>query len=189
MSTATAPQQSREEPIRFTIVDSALGKLLLAGTQHGIAAVSIGEDAAELEVGLREDFGDARVQRDDASLLEWAGAVAEMAAGRASSQVLPLDLRGTAFQKTVWSALREIPLGETRSYAELAGELGRPGAARAVASACARNRVAILVPCHRVVRSGGALGGYRWGLERKRRLLEAERADSPGALQTLLPSF
>src|SRR5205085_12231868 len=109
-----------------------------------------------------------------ARLTPLAEAVADVLAGRGDGSALPVELRGTPFQVAVWNALRQIPRGETRSYAELAASLGRPGAARAVARACATNRVAVVVPCHRVVRGDGSLGGYRWGVERKERLLERE---------------
>jgi AraC family transcriptional regulator of adaptative response/methylated-DNA-[protein]-cysteine methyltransferase len=162
--------------IRYTIVDTPLGKLLLAATERGLARVALADSATELESLLEREFHAALRTVDDAALRPTATAVLELIAGREPSAALPLDVRATAFQRQVWEALRAIPRGATRSYAQLAREIGRPGAARAVAGACASNPVAIVVPCHRVVRGNGDLGGYRWGLERKRRLLDAEQA-------------
>jgi AraC family transcriptional regulator of adaptative response/methylated-DNA-[protein]-cysteine methyltransferase len=141
--------------------------------------VELGEDAGALEAKLRDEFPRARLQRVDAGRDEFLAprvrAVAEALAGNAAVDV-PLALVGTAFQKRVWDALMKIPRGQTRSYAELAASLGAPRAARAVASACAHNRVAVVVPCHRVIRGDGSLGGYRWGLDTKRALLARESA-------------
>lgn len=173
------------EEIRWSIVDTVLGRALVATTARGICTIELGhgelrnaepgEDAALIQ-RLREEFPQARLQQVDAGRDEFLAprvrAVAEaLAGGRAQ---VPVDLIGTAFQKRVWDALMRIPVGETRSYAELAATLGAPRAARAVASACAGNRVAIVVPCHRVIRGDGSPGGYRWGLDLKRRLLARE---------------
>ncbi len=166
------------EDIRWSVVDTALGKTLVATTRRGICMIELGDDASALESRLREEFPRARLQRVDAGrdafLAPRVHAVAERLAGRAG--LVPVDLIGTAFQKKVWDALMKIPLGKTTSYAGLAARLDQPNAARAVASACARNRVAVVVPCHRVIRADGSLGGYRWGLPLKQLLLRRERA-------------
>ena len=162
--------------IRYTIVDSRQGRLLVAATERGIAAVSLGASDAALETALRQEYRSAHLERDDAGL---ARRVATILAGlrRGSWPLdLPLDIQATAFQWRVWQALRAIPPGQTRSYGEVARALGQPRAARAVARACATNPVALVIPCHRVVAAGGGLGGYRWGVQRKRALLEGERA-------------
>lgn len=160
--------------IRYTIVDSPLGRLLVGATAKGVCAVAIGDDDVELETSLGAEFPRACVSRDEAGLREWAEGVARQAAGADPGMAVPTDLRGTVFQLRVWAALRMIPAGETRTYAEVAAEIGAPRAVRAVAGACAGNHAALVVPCHRVIRSDGGLGGYRWGMDRKRILLESE---------------
>jgi len=166
------------ESIRWSIAETALGIALVATTERGICMVELGPDPDALEAKLRAEFPQARLQRVDAGRDEFLAprlrAVAERLRGRDGD--VPVDLLGTAFQKNVWDALMKIPSGETRSYAALAAQLGQPRAARAVASACAHNRVAVVVPCHRVVRGDGSLGGYRWGLPLKQQLLQRERA-------------
>lgn len=166
------------EAIRWSLIDTALGRVLIATTQRGICMVELGDDDAELEARLHAEFPKAQLQRVDAGRDEFLGprvrAVADTLAGKRAE--VPVDLLGTAFQKKVWDALMKIPKGQTRSYAEVAASLGAPRASRAVASACAHNRLAIVVPCHRVVRGDGSLGGYRWGLPMKERLLQRERA-------------
>jgi AraC family transcriptional regulator of adaptative response/methylated-DNA-[protein]-cysteine methyltransferase len=166
------------EDIRWSSVDTALGPALVAATARGICMVELGADADALERRLRAEFPRARLQQVDAGrddfLAPRVRAVADALAGKRAQ--VPVDLIGTAFQKRVWDALMKIPPGETRSYAEVAAALDAPKAARAVASACAHNRVAIVVPCHRVIRGDGSPGGYRWGLDLKHRLLERERA-------------
>ena len=166
------------ETIHWSLVDTALGRALVAATQRGVCMVELGRDETALEARLRSEFPRARLQRVDAGRDEFLGprvrAVAARLAGDRSD--VAVDLIGTAFQKKVWDALMRIPVGETRSYAQLAAQLGQPEAARAVASACARNKVAIVVPCHRVIRGDGSPGGYRWGLPLKQQLLERERA-------------
>ena len=166
------------EEIRYSCIDTALGRALIAATARGICAVELGEDDAALAAGLRREFPQARLQSVEAGRDDWLAprvqAIAATLAGRAPEAAVPLELIGTAFQTRVWEALMRIPAGDTRSYAALAAELGVPTGARAVAGACARNRLAVLVPCHRIIRGDGALGGYRWGLPRKRVLLERE---------------
>ncbi|QNP42170.1 methylated-DNA--[protein]-cysteine S-methyltransferase [Lysobacter terrestris] len=166
------------EQIRWSLLDTALGTALVATTQRGICMIELGEDPAALEAKLRGEFPRAALERVDAGRDEFLRprlrAVADALAGRQAR--VDIDLIGTAFQKKVWDALMRIPPGETRSYAEVAAQLGAPRGARAVASACAHNRVAIVVPCHRVVRGDGSLGGYRWGLPLKEQVLRRERA-------------
>ncbi len=163
--------------IRWALVDTVLGMALVATTERGICMVELGTAAQALEQRLRAEFPRARVERVDAGRDEFLAprlqAVAERLAG--GELDIALDLVGTAFQRRVWDALMKIPAGHTLGYAELAGHLGLPRGARAVASACARNRVAVMVPCHRVVRSDGSPGGYRWGLPLKQQLLLRER--------------
>ena len=171
------------EEIRWSIVDTTLGQAIVATTARGICMVELGEDAEKLVHTLHAEFPHARLQQVDAGRDEFLAprvrAVANALAGKrapASSDKLPVDLIGTAFQTRVWDALMKIPAGETRSYAALAIAIDAPKAARAVASACAHNRVAIVVPCHRVIRGDGSLGGYRWGLALKQQLLGRECA-------------
>ena len=162
--------------IRWSISETALGLALVAVNARGVCAVLLGDDADALEAELRAEFPRAQFERVDAGRDEFLAprvrAVADALASRSGS--VPVELVGTAFQRRVWEVLMRIPPGQTRSYAELADALGMPRGARAVARACAGNRVAVLVPCHRVIRVDGSLGGYRWGLPRKQALLEAE---------------
>lgn len=173
------------EDIRWSAIDTALGQALVAATGRGICMVALGDDAASPEATLRREFPRARLQRVDAGRDEFLAprvrAVAQrLSDRRADAQpVLDVDLLGTAFQKKVWDALMKIPRGQTRSYAEVAEAVGAPTAVRAVASACARNKVAVLVPCHRVIRGDGSPGGYRWGLPVKQALLQRERHPQP----------
>lgn len=160
--------------IRFAVTRSPLGRLLVAATTRGVCAVMLGEGDEELERELRREYPRAEVLRGDDRLSDWVSSIVASLAGRNEAVLVPLDLPGTAFQWKVWGALRQIPAGATRSYRDVAAAIGRPTAARAVARACAMNHAAIAIPCHRVVREDGSLGGYRWGLERKRKLLEAE---------------
>lgn len=168
--------------------EDALGCLLVAATGRGICMVALGDDEAFLEAELRAEFPAAELRRDDATLGAWTRAVAERARGRAPHADLPLDVRATAFQWQVWDRLRRIPAGEIRSYGEIAAEIGRPGAARAVGRACASNPVAVLVPCHRAVGGDGGLHGYRWGVSRKRALLEREGGRAGGGWPTRRPA-
>ena len=177
------------EELRWSTVDTALGTALVAASARGICMVELGANERSLEAKLRAEFPNADLQRVDAGrdafLAPRVRAVADALAGKRVD--VDVDLLGTAFQKKVWDALMRIPSGETRSYADIAAELGAPSAARAVAGACARNRIAVLVPCHRVVRGDGSAGGYRWGLPLKRRLLQREGArisDAGGAARS-----
>jgi AraC family transcriptional regulator of adaptative response/methylated-DNA-[protein]-cysteine methyltransferase len=164
--------------IRFVVTDCELGKLLVARTSKGVCSVTIGDSAAELEKGLLREFAHAQIAKDakqDAELRSAVDAILAYMSGKNRRLVLPLDLKATAFQLQVWEFLQKIPYGETRSYSEVAEALGDKKKVRAVAQACARNRVAMVIPCHRVVASSGELSGYRWGVERKKRLLEKEQ--------------
>jgi AraC family transcriptional regulator of adaptative response/methylated-DNA-[protein]-cysteine methyltransferase len=161
--------------VTYGIAASPFGRLLVAQTARGVCAVQIGDSDRALEDGLREDYPEAERHRDDDSLRPTLAAILAHLGGEVPKLDLPLDVAATAFQWKVWRALQDIPRGETRSYAEVAKAVGRPKAVRAVARACATNRVALLVPCHRVVPASGGPGGYRWGAERKARLLEAEK--------------
>jgi AraC family transcriptional regulator of adaptative response/methylated-DNA-[protein]-cysteine methyltransferase len=163
------------ETVYHTVVSCTLGYALVAMTSRGVCRVILGDDPASLRAMLQEEFFAATLIADDVAVREVAQAVVNAASGAAMATPLPLDLRGTAFQQRVWRELTRIPRGETITYAELARRVGSPGAVRAVGSACGANPAAVVVPCHRVLRSDGALGGYRWGLERKAALLEAER--------------
>lgn len=162
------------ETVRFTTARSALGWVLVAATERGICATELGDEPDALVEHLRERFPAADLIEDQGDLRHWAERIVRFIAAPGQAPDLPLDIQGTAFQAQVWRALREIPPGTTVSYAEMAAALGRPTAVRAVARACAANKLAVLIPCHRVVRSDGGLGGYRWGVERKRALLQRE---------------
>lgn len=161
--------------ISYAIVDSPLGRLLIAATSKGICSVKLGDSDPHLESELRTEFSDAEIHRDSGELQVWVEAFLDYLSGSAPSLNLPVDVRATAFQRQVWELLRSIPYGQTRSYHEVARAMGHPKAARAVGGACASNPVALVIPCHRVVREDGNLGGYRWGLGRKSRLLAQER--------------
>ncbi|MCZ8114574.1 methylated-DNA--[protein]-cysteine S-methyltransferase [Silanimonas sp.] len=166
------------ETIHWAARRTRLGWLAMAATARGVCFAQFGEDAASLRAELAREFPKATVVASaaHAPLDAWIDALDAHLSRSAPAPDLPLDLRGTAFQMRVWRFLRGIPLGETRSYADVARAIGAPKATRAVGTACGANRVAVLVPCHRVLRGDGALGGYRWGLERKRALLSAETA-------------
>lgn len=175
MTPATYRKGGQGMQIGYTIVPSALGKLLVAATQRGVAYVALDDRNAPLEARLREEFPAATIARDDKGLARYVRPLTGYLDGRAADIDLPVDVRATAFQRRVWDALKDIPVGETRTYKEIARTLGDPKAARAVGSACGRNPVSLIVPCHRAVREDGGLGGYAWGLPRKEKLLAAER--------------
>ncbi|HLY44191.1 MAG TPA: bifunctional DNA-binding transcriptional regulator/O6-methylguanine-DNA methyltransferase Ada [Stellaceae bacterium] len=164
------------ETIRFTIVSTWLGWALIAATERGICMTALGDDRGGLEAELRRRFPAATLAGADGALAAWADRVVRCITRPAEQLDLPLDIRGTAFQAQVWRALQKIPPGRTATYSEIAAALARPRAVRAVAQACASNKLAVLVPCHRVIRGDGDLAGYRWGIERKRALLARERA-------------
>ena len=160
------------EELRFATARTSFGTVLVAAGSEGVRTVLLGASAADAERELRESHPDAFIRRDPS--------LRPVAAGILDSPKVDLDMRGTAFQLAVWRKLLEIPRGETRTYTQLAAEMGRPRSVRAVAHACASNRLGVLVPCHRVIRTDGSLAGYRWGLERKRALLAAEGAGVTG---------
>ena len=163
-----------EQRIRYALRRTKLGWLLLAATDQGVCALEFGDDPGALEAGLRRRFAGAERVEEDPGLRDWLARVAAFLGDPAAGLDLPLDIRGTAFQERVWRALRAIPPGETVDYGELAKRIGAPRAPRAVGAACGANPTALVIPCHRVRRRDGGLGGWRWGVERKRRLLEAE---------------
>ncbi len=162
--------------IKYTAAKSKLGYVLVATTERGVCFVSLGDAVAMLEAALVEEYPAAEIRRDGESRSQWLSAILNYLEGQPMPSDLPVDVQATAFQRRVWEALRAIPYGSTRTYSEIARSLGHPQAARAVARACATNPVPLIVPCHRVVRTDGGLGGYRWGLERKRALLDQEKA-------------
>ena len=163
--------------ISYTIASCDFGRMLVAATERGVAAVKFAASDADLEDELRSEYSAADIRRDDASMHPHVASIVEsIAAGTGSALRLPLDIRATAFRIRVYEALRQIPLGATRSYSDIARAVGSPKSVRAVGTACAQNPVAIAVPCHRVVREDGSLGGYRYGLDRKRAILDRERS-------------
>ena len=163
--------------IDYTIVDTPFGRLLVGATERGVCAVAFGDSDDSLVRALHHDFPNAAIARGDNAHRDWVAAIVEHVGQGTGEAHVPLDVSGTLFQQRVWALLRKIPRGRTRSYSEIAAALDSPRATRAVARACASNRVAIVIPCHRVVRNDGSLGGYRWGVGRKQRLLESERRD------------
>ena len=175
MTPAAYRKGGKNLTISFVTADSHLGKLLVAATERGVCAVAFGETAEQLTATLAREFPAAEIQPDEGGLEDYVRAVVEYLDGQRRSLDLPLDLQATAFQLQVWAELRRIPFGETRSYKEIAERLGNARAVRAVARACASNPVALVNPCHRVVGATGRLSGYRWGIERKKMLLDKER--------------
>jgi len=178
MTPATYRRGGRGTQIRYVITPTSYGQLLVGVTERGVCAVQVGDSERTLERTLAAEFPNATRERLTAAtddVRRWIEAIVSHLEGKAQRLQVPLDVQGTAFQRRVWQALRDIPYGETRSYAEVASAIGAPQAARAVASACASNHLAIAIPCHRVVRGSGELGGYKWGVQRKARLLEQER--------------
>jgi len=175
MTPATYQRGGKGMFIRYTTLDSPVGRMLLAATDHGVCAISFGESDGNLLEGLRREFPDATLRRGDVVLRRWVRALLDQLHGERPLPQLPLDVQATAFQRRVWEHLRSIPYGTTKSYGEVARAIGRASGARAVARACATNPVAVAIPCHRVVRGTGDLGGYRWGMERKKALLAMEQ--------------
>jgi AraC family transcriptional regulator of adaptative response/methylated-DNA-[protein]-cysteine methyltransferase len=176
MTPATYRQGGQGMKIAYTIVPSPLGRLLVGATDRGISALYLGKDDAALESSLHQEYPRAEIRRDRNGLAQWLGKILEHLRGREPNLDLPTDVQATAFQRRVWEELRKIPYGATRTYSQVARAIGRPTAIRAVARACATNPVSVVVPCHRVVREDGNLAGYRWGLDRKRALLQHESA-------------
>jgi AraC family transcriptional regulator, regulatory protein of adaptative response / methylated-DNA-[protein]-cysteine methyltransferase len=178
MTPATYRRGGRGMNISYTIAPCSLGRVLVAATERGISAVYLGERDSDLAAALRKEYPRAAIRCGSGEHAKWVRAIVRHLAGSNPRLDLPTDVVATAFQRRVWEALRSIPLGATRTYSEVARSIGQPSAIRAVARACATNPAAIVVPCHRVVRTDGTLGGYRWGLERKQSLLERERRNA-----------
>jgi len=179
MTPATYRRGGAGAHIDYVTAKTSLGTLLVGATDRGVCAVTLGNDVKTLEAALEREYPAAtrkHVATPSSSLALWVAEIIEAVDSDRVRLDIPLDIQASAFQWRVWRALQDIPFGETRSYSEIAGAIGSPRAVRAVASACANNRAAVVIPCHRVVRQSGALGGYRWGIERKRQLLEKERA-------------
>jgi AraC family transcriptional regulator, regulatory protein of adaptative response / methylated-DNA-[protein]-cysteine methyltransferase len=175
MTPATYRKHGKGAVIDFAIADSPLGRLLIGATERGICAVSLGDSDKALEDWLRQEYSAATIRRDEGRLGSWVAAILAHLDGKAPDLSLPLDLQATGFQWRVWRELQKIPYGTTASYSAIARRIGQPAAARAVANACAGNPAALVIPCHRVTRSDGASGGYRWGAERKAKLLASEK--------------
>ena len=180
MTPATYRKGGLNMKISYTIADSQLGRVLVAATDRGISAVYLGDRDSELTAALREEYPRAEIRSGSGEHSKWVSDIVRHLAGSNPRLDLPTDVVATAFQRRVWEALRAIPMGSTRTYSEVAKSIGQPSAIRAVGHACATNPVSIVVPCHRVVRTDGALGGYRWGLGRKKLLLEREKAAGRG---------
>jgi AraC family transcriptional regulator of adaptative response/methylated-DNA-[protein]-cysteine methyltransferase len=161
--------------VRYACADSPLGRMLIAATDRGVCAIQFARSDGELIEGLKREFPFAVRKPDEGGLQAWTAALLSKMAGKELNAALPLDIRATAFQRRVWTYLQSIPFGATRSYSQVAQAIGQPSATRAVARACATNPVAVAIPCHRVVREDGNISGYRWGVERKKALLEMER--------------
>jgi AraC family transcriptional regulator of adaptative response/methylated-DNA-[protein]-cysteine methyltransferase len=180
MTPATYQRGGPAVRIDYATAHSPLGRLLLAATERGVCMLSLGDDDATLEQALRDEFPAADIHKDGSGLVDWLTAILRHLRGEQPHLDLPLDVRATAFQWRVWQELRAIPYGSTRTYSAIARDLGQPTAARAVARACATNPVSVVIPCHRVVREDGDLAGYRWGVQRKRKLLEQEKKSGAG---------
>ncbi len=180
MTPAAYAKGGKGAVIAYAITDSPLDRLLVGATERGVAAVYLGEDDDVLEAALRAEYPAAAITRDDQGLGRWIEPLLAHLDGRQPHLELPLDVRATAFQRQVWEALRAIPYGETRSYSEIAEAIDNPKAVRAVAHACAVNPVSVVVPCHRVIAAAGAMAGYRWGVERKQKLLDREMKAAKG---------
>ena len=178
MTPATYGRGGKGMRIVFTIADSPLGRLLVAATERGVCSVTLGDSEAELTRALFNEYPNAAIDSQDTSISAplnlWLQQVLDSLSGQARRVDLPMDIQATAFQWRVWEELRRIPFGSTRSYQEIAKAIGKPNAVRAVARACASNRLALVIPCHRVIREDQSLGGYRWGIERKQKLLVQE---------------
>jgi AraC family transcriptional regulator, regulatory protein of adaptative response / methylated-DNA-[protein]-cysteine methyltransferase len=184
MTPATYGRGGKGMRIIYTTADCSLGRLLVAATARGVCSVALGDSDAKLVAALFEEYPNASIDSKDTaispSLNLWLNEVLELIAGKTPHADLPLDIQATAFQWQVWEELRRIPRGATRSYQDIAEAIGKPKAVRAVARACASNHVALVIPCHRVIREDKGLGGYRWGMERKEKLLQREREITRG---------
>jgi len=180
MTPATYGQGGKGAKISYAVVHCSLGQLLVAATERGVCFVSLGDDINTLEATLHKEYPQAEISRNDSGQAQWVNKILGYIEGHKTSPELPLDVKATTFQWQVWDKLRAIPYGETRSYAQVAKAIGQPTAVRAVARACATNPVALVIPCHRVLRQDGHLGGYRWGIERKEKLIAEEKAEIKG---------
>jgi AraC family transcriptional regulator, regulatory protein of adaptative response / methylated-DNA-[protein]-cysteine methyltransferase len=180
MTPKTYQKGGKGMKIEYTITNCELGKMLVARTEKGVCAVTFGDDESFLTERLFDEYPNAEIGKNETNLKEYVEAILQNLAGNNKRIVFPIDVQATAFQMQVWDALRKIPYGETLSYKQVAESLGNPKAVRAVARACATNRVAVVIPCHRVVGSDGSLSGYRWGIERKQRLIEGEFEKAKG---------
>jgi AraC family transcriptional regulator, regulatory protein of adaptative response / methylated-DNA-[protein]-cysteine methyltransferase len=174
MTPATYGRGGQGMEIGYTTAPTHLGQLLVAGTAKGVSAIYVGDSQERLEAALQREYPAAKISKNPAQVSRWVRELVRHLSGEQPHLDLPLDVKATAFQRRVWEALQQIPRGSTRSYSDLARSIGMPKGQRAVARACATNPAAILIPCHRVVREDGALGGYRWGIKRKQALLAAE---------------
>ena len=181
MASKIYQQHSKKTKIFYTIVPCSLGYLLVATTDKGICAIKLGDNSEELVKILADQFNQATIIRDDKSHQDWIEQILNFIAGKESNLDLPIDIHGTAFQQQVWQALRNIPPGETRTYQEIAEDLGKPKATRAIGNACGANPIPLIIPCHRVVCSDGSLGGYHWGIGRKQKLIEREAKKDPSS--------
>ena len=187
MTPATYRRGGSGMRISYTIADCSLGRVLVAATDRGISAVYLGDKDEPLAAALRDEYPQADISRNSDEHSQWVRAIVRHLAGSQPQLDLPTDVAATAFQRRVWEALRAIPFGATRTYSEVANSLGRPTATRAVARACATNPASIVVPCHRVIRTDGSLGGYRWGLHRKKLSLEQESRTAEDAVSKSSP--
>lgn len=187
MTPTTYQQGGQGMTIDYAITPTPLGHLLVAATGRGVCSVMLDDSPDALRAELAAEYPRAVLREDGHDLGAWLDAVARYLEGDPAPLDLPLDVQATAFQRRVWDALRDIPYGSTRTYAEIAENIGAPKAVRAVGHACATNKVALIIPCHRVLRSDGSLGGYRWGLDRKRALIEQERAAAPPPVEDTRP--
>jgi AraC family transcriptional regulator of adaptative response/methylated-DNA-[protein]-cysteine methyltransferase len=168
--------------IRYTCAASPLGRMLIAATDKGVCAIQFASSDDELTQGLKREYPFANWKRDEDALRPWRDQLLQRLRGQKLNTALPLDIQATAFQRRVWAYLQTIPFGATRSYSQVAKAIGRPTAQRAVARACATNPVAVAIPCHRVIREDGDMGGYRWGVGRKEALLELEHQNAPAGM-------
>ena len=176
MTPASYAKGGKGQQINYGIAPCGLGLVLVAATPRGICRVQLGANEPAMVHQLQSEFAEAEIDRDDEALEPYLEEILRRLEGEAPHETLPLDIRATAFQRRVWEELRRIPVGETRSYAQVAAAIGSPAAVRAVGNACANNPVAIAIPCHRVLRNDGNLGGYAWGIKRKQALIAAEKS-------------
>ncbi len=184
MTPAQYRRGAEGQSIRYATAESSLGWIIVAATDRGLCSIALGDSAEVLIRGLVDRFPAAELAGDDAEFADRLQRVVALVESPGVGHDLPLDIRGTAFQRQVWEALRAIPRGTTMTYAEVARAIGRPSSVRAVANACGSNELAVVIPCHRVIRGDGGLGGYRWGIERKRALLEGESSLDGGEIST-----